>query len=286
MILVTGTKRSGTSMWMQALRAAGIDVLGEAFPRRWKESIQDANPRGFFESRLRAGVFYGTNPDPRTGVYLHPRATRHHAVKVFIPGLVRTDHAFLHRVIATLRPWREYRASLARLHDMEDRWQATRPLAPDEGPEDRARAVARMAASRGSTPSVVEWWFEVYDLIRDISSRRYPVHVTTYARVLGDPEAEFTKVLGWVGKGDPIAAACAVDANLRSQRGSDDEGDDALHEDEVAVMDAVYEELHTRSRLPKALMADMNRVQAALEERYRGRGRRDDDLDVIPGIPG
>ena len=32
MIFVSGTKRSGTSMWMQVLRAAGLPVLGEAFP--------------------------------------------------------------------------------------------------------------------------------------------------------------------------------------------------------------------------------------------------------------
>ena len=36
MIIVTGTKRSGTSMWMQILAAAGLPVFGEAFPRSWR----------------------------------------------------------------------------------------------------------------------------------------------------------------------------------------------------------------------------------------------------------
>jgi len=34
-IVVTGTKRSGTSMWMQVLGAAGLPVVGDAFPADW-----------------------------------------------------------------------------------------------------------------------------------------------------------------------------------------------------------------------------------------------------------
>lgn len=283
MIVVTGTKRSGTSMWMQALGAAGLPVLGSAFPRRWRDSIGEANPRGFYESRLRAGIYYRTNPDPKTGAYLHPQATRHHAAKVFIPGLIRTDHAFLHRVIATVRPWREYRASLLRLYALEDAWLAERPLREGEGPEARAEAARRARAARGSLPLPVEWWFEVYDLIRDVATRRYPVHVTTYARVLARPEAELTKVLDWVGRGEAEAAAAVIEGGLRSQQVDEGEGDEALEEGEVSVMDAVYAELHDRSKLPRSLLADMNRVQARLEERYRGRARRDDALDVPAG---
>ena len=52
MILVTGTKRSGTSMWMQILIAAGFTNFGSAFPANWGESIKEANSKGFFESKL------------------------------------------------------------------------------------------------------------------------------------------------------------------------------------------------------------------------------------------
>ena len=90
MIIVTGTKRSGTSMWMQVLAAAGFPTLGEAFPRDWGRTIREANPEGFFESPLRNGIYYATNPSPRTGAYLAPEATRRTVVKVFVPGLVKT----------------------------------------------------------------------------------------------------------------------------------------------------------------------------------------------------
>jgi len=119
-IIVTGTKRSGTSMWMQALKAAGLPVLGEAFSGSWGESIRDANPKGFYESPFRQGVFYATNPDPKTGAYLRPEETKRVVVKVFVPGLIRTDIAYVDHVIATMRPWREYTRSIRKLYALED----------------------------------------------------------------------------------------------------------------------------------------------------------------------
>ena len=56
MVIVTGPKRSGTSMWMQVLRAGGLPVMGEAFLRHWGEFIRACNPGGFYESRLRGGL--------------------------------------------------------------------------------------------------------------------------------------------------------------------------------------------------------------------------------------
>ena len=53
MMIVTGTKRSGTSMWMQILIGAGYPIIGEAFPMRWEHTIKAANPEGFYESHLR-----------------------------------------------------------------------------------------------------------------------------------------------------------------------------------------------------------------------------------------
>ncbi|MBA3545934.1 MAG: hypothetical protein H0T76_05600 [Nannocystis sp.] len=106
MIVVTGTKRSGTSMWMHVLVAAGIPYIGERFPAGWGELLRDANPDGFFESELMIGINYRTNPHPLTGAYLAPHQTRDHAVKIFIPGLIRSDVAFLDRCIATVRGWR------------------------------------------------------------------------------------------------------------------------------------------------------------------------------------
>src|SRR5688572_15197157 len=118
MIIVTGTQRSGTSMWMQALIAAGLPAIGDRFPAGWGDRLKAANPNGFFESELLAGINFQTNPHPLTGAYLRPEATRRHAVKVFVPGLVRTDVAFIDRCIATVRAWPAYVVSARRLRAM------------------------------------------------------------------------------------------------------------------------------------------------------------------------
>lgn len=67
MVVVTGTWRSGTSLWMQVLQAAGLPVIGDRFPKRFA-ALRQANPAGFWESRLRTGIYYATNPDRETGV--------------------------------------------------------------------------------------------------------------------------------------------------------------------------------------------------------------------------
>ena len=173
MIIVTGTKRSGTSMWMQILIAAGLPAFGEAFPRKWEKTIKDANPDGFYESILRRGIYWATNPHPRTGDYFFPEQVENHIVKVFIPGLVRTDRAYIGHVVATMRHWREYEASLNRLYAMEDE---SRKAAGKDGPPPPR------------IPPVLEWWMENFSLVRDIVTRRYRVHVQSYDGLLRDPE--------------------------------------------------------------------------------------------------
>ena len=94
MIFVSGTKRSGTSMWMQVLHAAGVPILGKAFPRNWAKTLREANPEGFYESLLRNGIYFRTNPHPQTGKYFEPPHVEGYAVKVFIPGdlIAPVDH--------------------------------------------------------------------------------------------------------------------------------------------------------------------------------------------------
>ena len=271
MIIVTGTKRSGTSMWMQALQAAGVEVLGSAFPRVWEQSIKDANPRGFYESRFRNGVFYRTNPDPKTGRFLHPKPSRKVAVKVFIPGLVRTDMAYLHRVLASVRPWRAYSASLRRLYAMEDRWLEAKEHDPETGesPLERARK------QRAPVPPAVEWWFENYELIRDVATRRYAFHVVSYDRMLSDPAATLAQVIPWLGVGEVDAAAAAIEPSLRSQPADTPDPPEAadLPADAVRIFDDYYTSVHDQGALPKSLITDMNALQKRMEADWKALGK-------------
>lgn len=251
MIIVTGTRRSGTSMWMQILAAAGLEVIGERFPRHWSEHLGAANPDGFYESELIAGIYFRTNPHPVSGVFLFPDQTIHHAVKVFIPGLVRSDLAFLDRVIATVRPWRAFARSRERLRALIR--ESTRSHDRDQGEAEIEEARA--------LPPALEWWSENFALIRDIATRRYAAHVLSYDSLLADPDASIHAVIQWLGVGDARRACAAVDRDRPAAR---DDADDDKHDvsglaaRHIEVFDDLYDHIHRGRALTQALVERLN----------------------------
>lgn len=245
MIIVTGTKRSGTSMWMQILTAAGLPAFGEAFPRNWDQTLKNANPDGFYESNLRQGINYRTNPHPQSGAFFHPSQVQRHVVKVFIPGLVRSDLAYVGKVVATMRHWREYQRSLERLYAMEDEQRGPATPAP-----------ARM-------PPWLEWWDENFALMRDIMLRRHSVHVQSYDGLLADPAGVITKVLAWLGDPDVdvAAAIAAVRPGNRTQHRPEVEG---VPPEAAAVFDELYQSIDEHHGLRRSLMERLNGLQREL----------------------
>jgi hypothetical protein len=242
MIVVTGTKRSGTSMWMHLLIAAGLPHLGERFPGGWGELLRDANPDGFFESELMIGVNYRTNPHPLTGAYLAPQRTRELAVKIFVPGLVRSDVAFLDRVIATVRGWREYVASMRRL-----------------------------GVDPAALPPALEWWCNNFALIRDLAIRGYPAHVLSYDSLLADPARVAAEVLAWIGRGDPEAAARVVrpeqrQGPIREPDAALADGVDARH---LEVFDELYAVIDAGRPLSASFIERLNAVDRELRPQVR-----------------
>jgi hypothetical protein len=253
MLIVTGTKRSGTSMWMQILIAAGFPPFGEAFPANWGKTIRDANPSGFYESLLRQGIYWRTNPHPRTGAYFFPEQVERHIVKVFIPGLVRSDRAYIGKVVATVREWREYESSLKRLYAMED--EARRERAPDS--PDPVRF-----------DPVLEWWSENFALVRDIAIRRYPVHVQSYDGLLEDPEAVIRKTLAWLGDPeiDADKAVAAVEPRNRTQVRPES---DSIEPEFAALFDELYSMIHAGNGLEQGFIRKLNEANQKLVPRVQ-----------------
>jgi hypothetical protein len=250
MLIVTGTKRSGTSLWMRVLGAAGLPLFGEAFPGDWQRTLGAANPDGFYESSLREGIYHATNPHPRTGAYFFPEQVEWHVVKVFIPGLVRSDRAYIGRVIATVREWREYAASVARLYALED---AERRAAGDTEPPPRM-------------PAALEWWVENRALLRDVALRRYPVHVQSLDGLLADPQRVIADTLRWIGRGDPAPAVRQVDARRRAVTRA---GSDGVEPEVAAAFDELYRAIDERRGLPAALLARLDETDRLLAPRIR-----------------
>jgi hypothetical protein len=229
-------------MWMQILIAAGFSPFGEKFPGEWKRTLKDANPSGFYESMLRHGIYYRTNPHPRTGAYFFPEQVEKHVVKVFIPGLARSDRAYIGRVVATMREWREYESSINRLWGIEDEErQKKNPDSPTP---------VRM-------PGALEWWGENFTLMRDIAIRRYPVHVQSYDGLLADPEAVIRKTLDWLGEGDVEAAAAAVNPKNRTQERPESDSVDARF---AEVFDDLYNTVHQGKGLSRDFIEKLNRT--------------------------
>lgn len=256
MIVVSGTRRSGTSMWMQVLAAAGLPIVGERFPLDWETKLRAVNRHGFYESTLRDGINYTTNPDPRSGVYLHPAETRCHAVKLFAEGLVHSDLSFLDRVLVTMRPWREVGPSFDRLIAIENEARGT------DG---------RVRPPRLSGP--LEWWRANFGVVRDVVLRRYAIHIQSYSVTIEQPTRVVPKVLAWIAESspDPLeldveAAIAAVDAAERTIVATADDGE--IEPDIAAVFDAFEQTIADERPLDTALLERMNAMNERLAPRY------------------
>jgi uncharacterized protein YjiS (DUF1127 family) len=250
-LIVTGTKRSGTSLWMQILIAAGFPAFGEAFPGEWRRTLSAANTDGFYESLLREGIYYATNPHPKTGDYFFPEQVEWHCVKVFIPGLIRSDRAYIGRVIATVRNWREHEASVLRLRELE---KAARDDAGRE-PSDVEPLLA----------PPLEWWSENFALIRDISIRRHAVHVQSFDGLLADPERIVGSVFEWLGRGDVTAGCGQVRPDRRHFERPASQSVDAGF---AAAFDELYDVIHSGKPLSPAFLQKLNDTNSALAPLY------------------
>ncbi len=252
-------------MWMQLLQAAGMPVIGEAFPLTWGESIRSANPEGFFESILRKGIYWETNPHPATGAYIDPHQSRYYAVKVFIPGLIRTDRAFMHKVIGTMRHWREYDASLKRLYAMGD---DARTKVAEKGGAKKPRPVEYTSER---VDPVLEWWAENFSLVSDLAIRRYPAHLVAYENTLREPDRVVTEAFEWLGKGDPKKAIEGVKPEVRTQ--DDSSRQQKLEIDEEPELTSTFDDLYAhvleRRALEPSFIDKLNATNDKLMPRFK-----------------
>lgn len=253
MLIVTGTPRSGTSMWMQILVAAGFEAIGEAFPGDWRALMSSANPDGYWESQLLGGVYYRTNPHPLTGAFLFPDQTNFHAVKILVPGLVRSDLAFIDRVIGTVREWRQFAVSRERLRDL---YREQVGLEPHE------------LILRNELPPALEWWVDNYGLLRDMGTRRYAAHICSYQSLLEDPEAAIAEVLRWLGRGDLARAVAVVRPERQTVHAAVSTPEHPEVEDaEIEVFDELYDHIHRGRALSAAFLVKLNDTDVRLRPR-------------------
>lgn len=221
MIVVTGCRRSGTSLWMQMLAAAELPIVGEPFGPQL-ETLKAANPRGFFES------------EHRNGVVGDPAELRGQVVKMFVPGVVETDEDELERVIFSIRPWREHVASTRAFETLE--------------------AEALGAEVPRAMPPELEWWFETYCLFGDFADRDYPMMIVAYDRVLSEPEATAERALTYLDQDPARAAAMAAVVDPALRRADPSAITSELPEEALATFDALYARIRDREPMGDAFV--------------------------------
>lgn len=212
---------------MQILKQGGFQILGEQFPAHWKNLIEKANPKGFYESTLVQGINYHTNPDPRSGAWLPPQEVTDVGVKIFADGLVKTDYGYITKVIFTIRNWQECEASQRRMDEIK----SADPELADADPNARRAALL---------PAGFTWWKANFSIVRDMQTRRYPAAALAYAELLENPEKIIGAAFEWLGGGDVQSAVGAVESSLQTQK---DITLVAVNHDYGAVFDELYDTL-------------------------------------------
>jgi hypothetical protein len=259
MLIVTGTKRSGTSLWMQIMIAAGFPYVGKPYMANWEKTIKAANKNGFYESTLRKGIYFATNPDPQSGTYMKPAEVQKHVVKVFIPGLIKTDLAYISRVIATIRPWREYVNSIRRLHSIEDEHLNALPKNNDKLP-----SATRAQLKRSPIHPALEWWNENFALIHNFAIRGFAFNLVSYSRLLESPEEIIPPVLNWCGGGRTEEAVAIVNKKLQTQKQPVVDDID-LPKHVVETFDTFHNYFYEQKPLSGNFLNHLNQIDAELQ---------------------
>jgi hypothetical protein len=90
--------------------------------------------------------------------------------------------------------------------------------------------------------------------------------MTTYDRLLREPEAEITKVIRWLGEGKLEPAVAAVRPEMRTQVASS--VTDELVEDHAELFDELYARVDQSRNLDAAFIAKLNETNETLTARW------------------
>ena len=227
MIIVCGTKRSGTSMWMQILKAAGLPVLGQQFFEGWTR-FKDANPGGFYESQYRRGI---------PNVLQLPTNT---CVKIFPRGLVLTNINNISGAIFTVRSVQEFVASRHRFWEIET---------------NSTQNIPGIRPARRPNPAV-EWWIHNLTWLRDLQARAYDARIVAYDSVLECPLQTIQRVLPWLQGSALEVTVSVVQSTYRTQKTIEPSFDPGIDGFPVDLAQSFYNSIRTATLTPE-LISDL-----------------------------
>jgi predicted AlkP superfamily phosphohydrolase/phosphomutase/tetratricopeptide (TPR) repeat protein len=184
-VVVAGLPRSGTSMMMQLLAAAGIEPYTDG-----KRTADSDNPRGYFE---------------------HERATRLHEDAAWLPEARGKAVKIVAHLLPYLPAGEDYR--IVFLHrDMRESVASQRAMLERLGRKGGQLADARLVRTFTQQLVRVQSWLR--------RQANIPVLAIHYAGALGDPGATAARLARFLGTPfDESAAAASIEPALRRQKG-------------------------------------------------------------------
>jgi hypothetical protein len=159
-------------------------VLGETIPTTWSVHAEEAVQPSFFGTLGDQGIFYKTNPDPYSQVYVEASEVEAVALQMKVNGVLRTERAYVGHVIASMPHFGSLRTEGDKL------------------------------------PAVLLWWNDYVGLLRDAATRRYPLRLVSEEALARAPEVTLRTVLAFADV--PITEAAVSVARSLPEPGPGD----------------------------------------------------------------
>jgi hypothetical protein len=151
------------------MEEAGFQILGEKFPKAFKEKIHVKNKQGFYESKFIDEGIHNRNCPWNSSLHENSVA------KVFCHGIQFTDRAYINKVVVMVRDWRE----------QEESWKQLKEISGD----------------KPKYPLGYDFFWEYCTFLDDYGKRNFPALVVDYAELLKNPEALSSSLKTFLGVG-------------------------------------------------------------------------------------
>ena len=172
---------------MSMMNEAGFPVLGSKFPLNWEEKRTEKNkdlefPQNPSETGFWEDMNIVDNGCNNVTMNINPENLKDHAAKIFFSGMIKTDLAYIDKVILCIRDCKSYTSS----------WEKVLSFNLKEN---------NKKTEKYPYPIGTEFVCKYSILLKDYVKRKYKMIVIDYDQMLNDPEKICTNLKSFIGSG-------------------------------------------------------------------------------------
>lgn len=248
MIIVSGLRRTGTSLMMNILKEAGFDAYAALFSHEtWESKLKELNPNGFFESAFRDS---GVNP---IQMEFSPKEVEYTAIKVFASAIPRCDGEYITKQIIMLRDFSEVYKSQERMKELDEKKEL-------DSKED--------IFEPGET-----YLLDYYCVLRDIVKRNKPTLFIDYYDVMQKKDEVLGTLRRFIGCGRFDLAYNLIDDKLYRNR---KEKINILQTDLTKYLDLFYNQMKNGTIFERNNYAYLEQMANSILEKAKIRNNYND----------